>query len=83
MLSSAGAASPSRNNLKQSSKRITKEERNKSVREAFDALEQNGEPILMKALVEKIGVTEQCVRQRLKELPDEFWVKAGLVGRKG
>ena len=83
VLSSAGAASPSRNNLKQSSKRITKEERNKSVREAFDALEQNGEPILMKTLVEKIGVTEQCVRQRLKELPDEFWVKAGLVGRKG
>ena len=81
-LDQAAAAGGPGANLSKSSKRVSAKNRKQSVEEAFQALNQNGEPVTIKALANKIGVSDRCVRDRLKVMEDTFWVKAGLVGRK-
>ena len=82
ILSEAGVAGAYRANLAKSSKRVPEKQRKESIQEAFDALGTDGEPVTVKALAEKIGITERCARNRLKELQEKFWVKSGLVGKK-
>jgi len=82
LLSGASTAGSGARNLKKSGKRTTARDRKKSVQEAFDALASGNEPVELKALAKEIGVTERCARDRLKELEGEYWVRAGLVGRK-
>ena len=82
LLAGASTAGSGSRNLKKSGKRTSARDRKKSVREAFDALAAGNEPVEVKALAKEIGVTERCVRDRLKELEEEYWVKSGLVGRK-
>ena len=81
-LADAGIAGAYRANLSRSSRRVPESERKQSIQEAYDALNTHGEPVTVKSLATRIGVTERCVRDRLKELSGEFWVRAGLVGRK-
>ena len=82
LLDRASTAGSGVRNLKKSGKRTSARDRKKSVQEAFDALATGNEPVEVRALAKEIGVTERCVRDRLKELEEEYWVKSGLVGRK-
>ena len=56
------------------------EERRDSIDSAFNAcsLEQ---PVTVTAMAEYIGVTERCVRDRLREFKTDYWCKGGIVGR--
>ena len=40
-------------------------------------------PITVTAMAEYLGVTERCVRDRLREAKDTYWVKSGTVGMHG
>lgn len=68
-------------NLVKSSKYTTPEERKISIDTAYDA-NYMGEPVTIKDIAEYLGVTERCVRDRLKELADEYWTHGGAVLRK-
>ena len=57
-----------------------KEERKASIEEAFDACNVDGR-VSVKEMAEFLGVTEQTVRNRLKDSGD-FWVDNGEIGRK-
>ena len=38
-------------------------------------------PKFEKAMAEYMGVTERCVRDRLKEAKDIFWIRNGTIGK--
>ena len=60
-------------------KATTVEERRESIDAAYQACSfQN--PITVTAMAEYLGVTERCVRDRLREAKDTYWVKSGTVG---
>ena len=61
-----------------SSKYTTPEERQESIRNAYSvcAIE---EPVTIKAMSTYMGITERCVRDRLREMPEEFTYKDGIV----
>lgn len=60
-------------------KATTVEERRESIDAAYQACSfQN--PVTVTAMAEYLGVTERCVRDRLKEAKDTYWVKSGTVG---
>lgn len=60
-------------------KSTTPEERRASIVSAYRACSAEL-PVTVEAMAEFIGVTERCVRDRLKELKAEFWCKGGIVG---
>ena len=60
-------------------KSTTPEERRASIVSAYRACSAEL-PVTVEAMAEFIGVTERCVRDRLKELKTEFWCKGGIVG---
>ena len=65
-------------NLSKSRKYSTREDRKASIDTAFQACSM-GEPVTVKMLSEYLDLTERCVRDRLKELDDEYQVCRGLV----
>ena len=67
-------------NLSKSKKYTTPEERKSSVDSAFDACSIET-PVTIDAMADYMGVTSRCVRDRLKELKDHYWIKGGIVGR--
>ncbi len=81
ILAETGIAGVPRSNLNKSSKRVSEKDRKASVKKAYEKLNKDGRPVAIKALAKEIGVSERCTRDRLKELTEEFWVEAGLVGR--
>ena len=62
-------------------KYTTPEERKASLESAFEACSIEL-PVTIAAMAEYIGVTDRCVRDRLKEFKNDFWTKNGTVGRK-
>ena len=60
-------------------KSTTPEERRVSIVSAYRACSAEL-PVTVEAMAEFIGVTERCVRDRLKELKSEFWCRGGIVG---
>lgn len=58
------------------------EERRSSIDSAYQACSYE-QPVTVAAMAEYLGVTERCIRDRLKELRDEFWCRNGTVGRVG
>ena len=62
-------------------KYTTPEERKASLESAFEACSIEL-PVTIASMAEYIGVTERCVRDRLKEFKNDFWTKNGTVGRK-
>ncbi len=60
-------------------KTTTPEERRSSIVSAFQACSAEP-PVTVEAMAEFIGVTERCVRDRLKELKTEYWCRGGIVG---
>ena len=67
-------------NLSKSRKYTTFEERKASIDTAFQACSIET-PVTLDALAEYIGVSPRCVRDRLKEVKDDYWVKGGIVGK--
>lgn len=56
------------------------DERRESIDSAYNACSFE-EPVTVKAMAEYIGVTERCVRDRLREFQNDYWCKGGMVGR--
>lgn len=63
-----------------SSKYTTPEERRASIDSAYDVCSVNL-PVTVSAMAEYLGVTERCIRDRLKEAKDTYWCKNGTVGK--
>lgn len=61
-------------------KYTTSEERKTSIESAFDSCSCI-QPVTVEAMAEYLGVTERCIRDRLKEFKSQFWCKGGIVGR--
>ena len=81
VLEAAAAEGDPQGNLVRAGRYSTREERRSSVDRAYDALKPGG-PVTVKAMAEFNGLTERCVRDRLKELDDRYWVRGGVVGRR-
>ncbi|MCD7772237.1 MAG: AAA family ATPase [Oscillospiraceae bacterium] len=79
-LAKCGAEGSPQANLQKSSKYTTADERKDSILNAYDAC-MIDPPVTVTAMAEYIGITERCVRDRLKEMKDVFWCKGGVVGR--
>ena len=58
----------------------TAEERRDSLDTAFQACSLEP-PVSITAMAEYMGVTERCVRDRLKEAKDIFWIRNGTIGK--
>ena len=69
-------------NLSRSKKYTSAEERRSSIDNAFDALNTGGTPVTVKDLAEYNNVSQRCIRDRLKELENDYWVHQGIVGRR-
>lgn len=79
-LSKAHAEGSPMGNLSKSRKYTTFEERKESIDMAFQVCSINN-PVTVEDMAEYIGVSPRCVRDRLKELKDEYWIKGGIVGK--
>lgn len=62
-------------------KYTTPEERRNSVDSAYEACKFTP-PITLKAMADYLNITERCMRVRVKEAEDTYWVKGGMVGLK-
>lgn len=80
-LDSAFAEGTPKANLSKSKKYTTAEERRASLDSAFDACNMGGS-VKVTDIAEYLGVTDRCVRDRLKEFSDSYWCDRGVVGRK-
>lgn len=58
----------------------TAEQRRESIDLAFQACSMET-PVTVASMAEYLGVTERCVRDRLKEVKDTYWHKNGTVGK--
>lgn len=67
-------------NLKKSKKYTTQEDRRTSLDTAFDACNIGG-PVLVKDMAEYLGLSDRCVRDRVKEFPDDYSLYQGVVSR--
>ncbi len=67
-------------NLTKSRKYTTPEERRSSIDTAYDICNM-GTSVKVLDMAKYLGVTPRCVRDRLKEFSDFYWVENGVVGR--
>lgn len=79
-LEEAYAEGSTKGNLAKNRKNTTAEERKESIESAYNAC-LISPPVTIDSIAEYLAVTPRCVRDRLKEIPDRFWVKNGIVGR--
>lgn len=80
-LAKAGAEGSLQAARERNKKYTTREERKDSIDRAFAACDM-GNPVMIKDLAEYLGVSDRCIRDRLKELPEDYWVHQGIVARK-
>ncbi len=67
-------------NLSKSRKYTTPSERKESLDNAFAACSAEY-PVMLRSMAEYMGVSERCVRDRIKEFGNEYWIRNGIVGR--
>ena len=67
-------------NLSKSRKYTRAEDRRASIETAFQVLSMSP-PVTVQAIADYLDLTNRCVRDRLNEMKDVFWVKGGIVGR--
>lgn len=72
----------SMNNLAKSKNFTTPEERKADIDKAYDACNTGDHPISVRELADYLELSERCVRSRLKEFSDEYWIRNGIVGKK-
>lgn len=80
-LDNAYAEGSTMGNLSKSRKYTTAEERRESIDTAYDAC-NIGDPVTVKDIAQYLNLTERCIRDRLKELSEIYWVHQGIVCRK-
>ena len=80
-LSMAFAEGSPMGNLSKSKKYSTAEDRRSSLDTAYDACNL-GDGVKVRDIAEYLGVTDRCVRDRLKEFSESYWCERGVVGRK-
>ena len=76
------AEAPAEGDVRRGARTASAGERRDAVIAAFGALEHGGEPVTVKALAEYSGVSERCIRDRLKDAEEDFTVIRGMVLRK-
>lgn len=67
-------------NLSKSRKYTRAENRRASIETAFQVLSMSP-PVTVQAIADYLELTNRCVRDRLNEMKEDFWVKGGIVGR--
>ena len=67
-------------NLSKSRKYTRAEDRRASIETAFQVLSMSP-PVTVQAIANYLELTNRCVRDRLNEMKEDFWVKGGIVGR--
>ena len=67
-------------NLYKSRKYTRAEDRRASIETAFQVLSMVP-PVTVQAIADYLELTNRCVRDRLNEMKEDFWVKGGIVGR--
>ena len=67
-------------NLTKSKKYTRAEDRRASIETAYQVLSAMP-PVTVQAIADYLELTTRCVRDRLNEMKDDFWVKGGIVGR--
>lgn len=67
-------------NLSKSRKYTRAEDRRASIETAFQVLSMSP-PVTVQAIADYLELTNRCVRDRLNEMKEDFWVKGGIVGR--
>ena len=67
-------------NLSKSRKYTRAEDRRASIETAFQVLSVSP-PVTVQAIADYLELTNRCVRDRLNEMKEDFWVKSGIVGR--
>lgn len=82
LLVRSGVARPGRESAARSTRRPSLQDKKESLLEAFNALRKGNEPVELKDMAAHMKLSERCTRQRLKELPDLFWIRRGSVGLK-
>ena len=58
----------------------TLEQRHKSVENSYYACAAFQTPVTVTAMAEYAGVSQRCMRDRIKDMPDTFWIRKGTVG---
>lgn len=79
-LDAAHAQGSPTGNLSHSKKYTTAEERRSSLDTAYDACSVGGH-VKISDIAGYLGITDRCVRDRLKEFSDTYWYDHGVVGR--
>jgi hypothetical protein len=79
-LDGLGAEGSPIGNLTKSSRYTTPQQRADEINTAYDACSIN-QPVRVSDLAEYLGLSERCVRDRLKELPDTYRNDRGVVVR--
>ena len=67
-------------NLSRSRKYTRAEDRRASIETAFQVLSMSP-PVTVQSIADYLELTNRCVRDRLNEMKEDFWVKGGIVGR--
>jgi len=67
-------------NLAKSRKYTRAEDRRASIETAFQVLSMSP-PVTVQSIADYLELTNRCVRDRLNEMKEDFWVKGGIVGR--
>ena len=67
-------------NLSKSRKYTRAEDRRASIETAFQILSMSP-PVTVQSIADYLELTNRCVRDRLNEMKEDFWVKGGIVGR--
>ncbi len=61
-------------------KNTTPEDRKDSIDSAYQVCAFET-PVTVTAMADYIGVTERCVRDRLRDMKDKYWCKGGIIGK--
>jgi hypothetical protein len=81
LLDESNVAGSKESNLVKSSKRVSLETRRESFIRAYDALSDDGRPVKIDDMAKKMGVSKQTVRNRYKDVEDEYWLDSNMIGK--
>ncbi len=81
LLADAVAEGSAGSNLLKSSKRTCQKERKGRLDKSYQAM-SNGKPVKISELAAHMGVTQQTIRNYIKDRENEYWCENGLVGRR-
>ena len=81
LLDESSVAGSRESNLAKSSKRVSVENRKESFNRAYAELSEDGRPVKIDDMAKKMGVSKQTVRNRYKDVEDEYWLDSNMIGK--